>query len=98
MFSGATASGARRSVVWGAERVAGETAEFDKPAGSELAGAAGAGANRNGPRCPHPAKQPSKPPARHPRTAVSRRPDKLQARIERTLPTIDREYHEPIPG
>ena len=52
-----------------------------------------AGANRNGPRCPHPTRPPTEPPTKHPTkhhsAAVGRRQYKLQARIERTLPTID---------
>ena len=52
-----------------------------------------AGANRNGPRCPQPTRPPTEPPTKHPTkhhsAAVDRREYKLQARIERTLPTID---------
>ena len=52
-----------------------------------------AGANRNGPRCPHPTRPPTEPPTKHPTkhhsAAVGRREYKLQARIERILPTID---------
>jgi hypothetical protein len=52
-----------------------------------------AGANRNGPRCPHPIRPPTEPPTKHPTkhhsAAVGRREYELQARIERTLPTID---------
>ena len=48
-----------------------------------------AGANRNGPRCPHPTRPPTKHPTKHHSAAVGRREYKLQARIERTLPTID---------